>query len=225
MRNNLKPLNYKLGFTMIEAMTVIAIISIVSSIVMPAIDNFYSGNKVQANASMLVNDIRLARYKSIEDQIPHRIVFQIDGSEYVGYKVETFTGFDDDGNGTADFDGTDDGTLEEDYDKDTWESILSEEEMFFDPGLRIISKGLPECIFFWPNGQLVTRPDKSDTISDSNIIPIPECYLTFGHSNAGIRILINAYGVFASEAYQPDEDSDTYQPDNDEDYTDDDEIW
>ena len=198
-----------------ETMVTLAIISVVSSVVFPAIDNFRSGNRVQAVASIIINDIRMGRYKAIEDQIVHRLVFQISDNELVSYKIETFTGFDEDGNGTADFDGTNDATLEEDYDNSSWESILSEEEVYFDSSVELKRKWLPQCIYFWPNGQLVIRKEKDKIISDSNILPIPECYLTFGYGNAGIRTVINAYGVFASEAYQPDEDEDIDKPESD----------
>ena len=196
-----------------EVLTVLAIISVVSSIIFPAIDNFYSNDRVQATALMLISDIRMARYKAIEDQRYFRLVFSADPLTpdiIDGYKIEAYIGQDENDNTT-----TEPITNLENYDNTDWESILGEEEVSLDFGVDIRKTGLPNCIYFWPSGLLVTRRlPNTNALDDTHITPIAEGEITFGYGNAGIKILVNAYGVFTSETYQPDEDAEDYDPDS-----------
>lgn len=181
-----------------------AILSIVSTIVLPSLDNFFSGQKVEAMAIQFVNHIRLARYKAIENQAVHRIVFD-SSPNFESYKVEVFSGFNE---GSALTLALDDPNSKN-YNNNNWESILDTDVIEIDPAINIISEnGLPGCIFFWPNGQLVVQINSSPghPLSDSNIIGINEYYIMMTYGSAGIRIMLNSLGVFSSESYTPDND-------------------
>ncbi len=192
-----------------EIMTVLAIISIVSSVVLPAIDNYYAGQRVGAMSQRLVQDIRLARYKALKDQSPHRLIFSPD---YLNYKVQAYRRDDEDGNNDILISSVSAVAAEvEDYESDQWKSILSEEEVDIDPGLELIrDSGSPfrRCIFFWPDGTLVTRSDPSGLLVESNVFPLGENYLVFSYGNAAIRINVGAFGVMSSESYSAPEDDD-----------------
>lgn len=191
----------KSGTTLMEILSVMAVLSVVGSVALPAVNNFFSGQKVTAQALEFVSHIRTARSMAIESQAVHRLVFD---TYHAGYKVEVFRGYDEDVVGV---------TLVTDhpnsinFNNSDWKPVLSESSFDFDPGIEVtVENILPNCLFFWPNGKIVTHIDPAQPLSESNIIGIPECYVMMVHGNGGIRIILNAYGVFASESYSPDDD-------------------
>jgi prepilin-type N-terminal cleavage/methylation domain-containing protein len=54
------------AFTMIEVMMMILIVAIMSSIALPATNNFFAGNRLAAAASILIQDVRRARYRAMQ---------------------------------------------------------------------------------------------------------------------------------------------------------------
>ncbi len=190
----------KTGYSLIEVMTAMAILSIVGSVALPALDNFFSGQKVDALAIQFVSHIRLARNKAIENQAVHRIVF---APFFESYKVEVFSGFNEGATETL----ATDHPNSTDYDNSDWESIIDTDVADFDSAIEVIPEStLPNCIFFWPNGRLVVHINPSTPLSDANVIGINEYYIMMIYGNAGIRIMLNAFGVFSSESYAPDND-------------------
>ncbi len=189
------------AFTMMEIMTVMAIISVVSSIVLPAITNFYSSERVKAEAEILVQNIRLGKYKAMQEQALHRLIFSPGGD---AYKVQMHTGYLE-GNTPPDL-----STVQTDasYDSLNWESILDNEEISVDPMVIVTREAYlkPRIIYFWPDGYLMTHD--STGISEANKIRLGECFMLFEYGSSRIRVYLNAYGVLSSESYAVDDDGD-----------------
>ena len=182
------------GFTLMEVLSGLAIISIVSSIVLPGMANFFSGMQVKADAEILVQNIRLARYKALEDQAVYRIIFDTNPVVNPGaYRVQTHLAFDD-SSGVA----YDAGTFDEgDYYSLNWVDI-AEEEFAFETGTEIVTD-LPAELYFWPNGQIYTTANLNAAAST-----ISEHYIGFKYGSAGIKVIVNSMGVFSSESYAAD---------------------
>jgi len=188
------------GMSLMEIMAIMAVIAIASNFIFPALSNFFSGDSLTAEGSRLASGIRAGRALAIERQVVHRLIFSTD---FFYYKIEAFTGQDESGSGDT---LIDDNTNSETYDNANWVSILEEPEIEFSYVEVLKEPSMPNCIFFWPNGKLVTRIDPLEALSDANVIGIPECYIMLVYGGAGIRIVMNAHGVFTSEAYAPDDD-------------------
>lgn len=191
------------GFTLMEIMTVMAIISVVSSIVLPGISNFYSSERVKAEAEVLIQNIRAAKYRAMQEQALYRLVFAPGGD---AYKIQIHTGY---------LEGNTPPTLttalaEPDYDGAMWESVLESDEILIDPLIMVTREayllGHP-VVYFWPDGTLVTND--SGGITEANRIRLGECYILMEYGSSRIRIYLNAQGVLSSESYAVDEDGDS----------------
>ncbi|MEW6708585.1 MAG: prepilin-type N-terminal cleavage/methylation domain-containing protein [Candidatus Riflebacteria bacterium] len=202
------------AFTMMEVMAGLAIISIVTSIGLPAIDNFYSSTRVKAEAEIFVSNLRTARYSAMSTQAMHRLILHPEGGYY---KIQAFApDFEEDYAGaTASSTAgvTIDGDAMTEYDSPDWLSIIDGEEHEVDAGVSIYrSASMPQIVFFQPNGYLSYDSDGSNVFDVSDQAPLPETHVTFVYGSSAIRVIINAFGVMSSEAYQVDED---FNPDND----------
>jgi prepilin-type N-terminal cleavage/methylation domain-containing protein len=200
------------AFTMMEVLTGLAIISIITSVVLPGIANFYSSTRVKAEASILVSNIRMARYKAIQEQSLHRIIFHPDGG---AYKIQAFIpDYDLDYAGGVPKSNSAAGvTIDADamteYESPNWASVIDEEERVIDPGIEIYkSTFLPDIIFFRPNGFIYYDFPLDNVFNDLDQAPLPECFVTLVYGSAAIRIIVNTMGVLSSEAYQVDDDYD-----------------
>lgn len=187
------------GFTMIEMLMVMGIISVVSSIVLPGVTNFYSGERVKAAAEIFVQNIRFAKYQAMQGQALHRLIFSPTGDSYL---IQIHTGYLE-GNVPPDLTSN---MPDASYDDNHWESILEEDEIVIDPGVKVIRE-LPDIIYFWPDGFMVTHP--LGGISESSKTYIPEFYVLFEYGSSRIRVYLNAGGVLSSEAYAVDADGDS----------------
>jgi len=184
----------KQGYTLMEVLAVLAIVSIVTSIVLPGVSNFYSGLQVKAEAEIFVQNVRLARYKAIEEQAVYRLIFP-SATDRTYYRVQTHLAFDPDLALT--YSGVSLGTPESDYADTNWVDVDVEEYAF---ETEIVSD-LPPVLYFWPNGQIYTDPN----INNIAATPIPEYYIGFNYGSAGIKVIITSMGVFSSESYAADE--------------------
>lgn len=192
------------AFTMMEVMTAAAIIAIVSSIVLPGVANFYSSERVKAVAEVMVQNIRMAKYRAMQEQALHRIIFSPDGGTY---KIQIHSGFiEDSGVAKPDLIA---GLAEENYDSFNWESVLGSEEAEMDPGVAVTRSPYlaGRTIYFWTDGYLVTAI--SGSISETNRNLLPECYILFEYGSSRIRVYLNAMGVLSSESYAVDNDGDS----------------
>lgn len=186
---------------MMEIMTVMAIISIVSSVVLPSVNSFFAGMRVKAAAEIFVQSIRQAKYRAIQQQGVHRIIFSPDRTYF---KVQCYGG-DLEGSGlNSSTSGT---AMEKEYDSIQWESIADTEEVELDAGLAVnLETGFPDIIYFWIDGTLVV--DTTATLSDVSRAPIGELNVAFVYGSAAIKVLINSIGVLSSESYAADSDTD-----------------
>lgn len=205
------------GFTLMEVMACMVIISIVSSITLPAINNFRSSDRVKAEAQLLVSAIRHAKYTALQDNVLIRIIFNQDGS---CFKEQLFTA-----DGTEENEGALSSTVEEiilnDYanilaEKDSsnyeygydWSTLGDTEETEFNPstevdisdflGLGGVIGDVGGVLYFKPDGYIYT--DAGNKISEIRII--------FKHGNSALAVDINALGVIASEAFLRTDDDD-----------------
>jgi len=190
------------AFTMMEVMTAMAIIAVVSSIVLPGAANFYSSERIKAVAEVMVQNIRMAKYRSMQEQALHRMIFSPGGDTY---KIQMHIGYFE-GGITPDLSTV---LTEEGYDSLNWESVLESEEVEIDPGVTVTRDPYlaPRVIYFWPDGYLVTHD--STGISETNKKLLPECYILFEYGSSRIRVYLNAMGVLSSESYAVDDDGDS----------------
>ncbi|HNX78073.1 MAG TPA: prepilin-type N-terminal cleavage/methylation domain-containing protein, partial [Candidatus Rifleibacterium sp.] len=112
------------AFTMMEVMTAMAIIAVVSSIVLPGAANFYSSERIKAVAEVVVQNIRMTKYRAMQEQALHRMIFSPGGDTY---KIQMYSGFIE-GSGVPQPDLVAD-LAEENYDSIKWESVLDTEEV------------------------------------------------------------------------------------------------
>lgn len=187
----------KKGYTLMEVLAGLALISIVSSIVLPGVANFYAGLQVKAEGEIFVQNVRLARYKAIEEQAVYRLMFDTDPAidSPMAYRVQTHSAFDDPPIGTYDAGTFDVGTYESTY----WFDAIEAEEIVFDSGTEI-KTDLPQTLYFWPNGQIYYSPN----INDATASTIAEHYIGFNYGSAGIKVVVTPMGVFSSESYAAD---------------------
>lgn len=183
-----------------EVLAGLALISIVSSIVLPGIANFYSGLQVKAEGEIFVQNVRLARYKAIEEQAVYRLIFDTDPAVTppMAYRVQSHIAFDNPPIGTYDSGSHDEG----DYNSTNWFDAIEVDEIYFDTGTEI-KTNLPQDIYFWPDGQIHGGADLTDPNNIANA-PIPEYYIGFNYGSAGIKVIITPMGVFSSESYAAD---------------------
>jgi hypothetical protein len=169
---------------MMEVLTIIMIVSVMSTVIMQSGSSFYATEQAYATASMLVSDIRMARYRAIE----HQCYIELEFSPYNdGWYVRELC------EGGEPVTGEFTGTLPE------WESILGTEmrdismavTMEFDPAM-------PAKVYFRPDGLLVTD-------YNFNAAPIGAFHVSFVYENSedeeGAKITVTPSGVIESEAY------------------------
>jgi type II secretion system protein H len=81
------------GFTIIELLTVVAMIGLMAAMGVPAIKSFSRSTDVKATATQIAADAWFARQRAIATSNPHSIRFDPEGNRYRVFR--------DDGNGTA----------------------------------------------------------------------------------------------------------------------------
>ncbi len=78
------------GFSMMEIMLVIIIISILTSISMPAFRGFAASRRLKTSAQAIVDTLTFAREMAITERHTHLVVIDITGSRYWLASSETF---------------------------------------------------------------------------------------------------------------------------------------
>lgn len=196
-------LAYKRAYTLIELLTIFSLIAVATSVVMPVMNNFHSHQRVSNEASNLLQNIRLGRYKSLAEQTVYRLIFSPD---WTTYKLEARIFDDEDDPGTApsasDYTDYDDPNAK-------WDSILDDYEYEIDPSVEILrSIDTPSCIFFWPNGTLVTQDNTASPLSETNKYPLGDNTIGFRYGEAAITVRFGYMGAISSEDYSADLDDD-----------------
>ena len=165
---------------------VIVIIAVSASVVGENVSNFFSGQRVQSEALLFVEDIRAARFSAMANQMFHRLIFSADG---LAYKVQTY----DNLGATVVSNMTDAKTV---YNSASWTSVIDQAERETDPEvtLEVPPVPIPFVIFFRPDGLLIATPKDDGE-------PIPECIATFTYGSSILQVNFNAIGVTASREY------------------------
>lgn len=209
------------GYSLTEMMVVVVIIAVVSAYALPAIDGFLSSQKVEADARLFAENIRLGRYKALQEQVLHRIAFDPVGSDGImGYKVEAYKPYDAD---YLDLDLADDAAtllkVPVLYSGDlNWASVLDQDEVVFDGSVEVTAgSGVSSAnyiIYFYPTGYLVKAPMSGSgasavhVIRNESVTNIEEIVFTFTYGNAQAKVYVNALGVLSSESYALGADDD-----------------
>ena len=213
--SSLKRVN-KQGFTVIEIMCVLIIISIVSSIALPAINNFHSSDRCKAEASVLVSYIRQAKYQALQDNCLNRLIFSPENDSDNGnvFKIQKYEfqnvtnpfSFDEIINGGVNDVGA------YDYDGEHWVSIADTEEVEINSSVEVDTSSLStlptitdgstgtdkelKVIYFKPDGFLY----------DANNEMISEQRIVFKYGSSAVAVDVNAIGVISSEAIPIEEE-------------------
>jgi prepilin-type N-terminal cleavage/methylation domain-containing protein len=213
--SSLKRFN-KQGFTVIEIMCVLIIISIVSSIALPAINNFHSSDRCKAEASVLVSYIRQAKYQALQDNCLNRLIFSPENDSDTGnvFKIQKYEfknvtnpfSFDEIINGEVD------DVDAYDYDGEYWVSIADTEEVEINSSVEVDTSSLStlptitdgstgtdkelKVIYFKPDGFLY----------DANNEMISEQRIVFKYGSSAVAVDVNAIGVISSEAIPIEEE-------------------
>lgn len=191
----------KRGFTLIEVLCCLIIISIVSSIALPSINNFRSSERCKAEASLLVAYIRQAKYDALQEGCTNRIVF--DPNDHQFFKVQTYRPVSNPDNRV--FNGSD----IPDYEDVNWESIGDSEEIEINSVVEMelgpMFKNRP-VLYFQPDGYIHDH--------QQNLLPQETILFTYGTSQ--MQVEINALGVLESIVFSLEEDEDAF---SDGDYT------
>lgn len=202
MANKQLKSNIRAAFTLMEVMTAMAIISIVTSVVLPGINNFYSSTRVKAAAETFVAAVRLGKYRAMQEASVHRIIFNADRT---AFKIQTYVPDDEDYSGALLKSSQEvDPTLP--YDSEEWASVEDTEEIEIDSNVEIHLSNFKNPTYFWPNGYLIWDA-LNDPMTEVAKAPIPEGFVTFVYGSSAIRVVINSIGILSSEAYQVDEDT------------------
>ncbi len=188
-------INNRRGFTMVEIICVIIIIGIVSSIALPAIDNFRASDRCKAEASILVNYIRQAKYQAMQDNCFNRIVFASSEDDDPNvFKVQTYEGNADTLRGAM-------------SDNNNWASIADEEEVTIEAAVEVDLGDFgckDKTIYFKPDGFIYEHNGNAG--NEETIIS--EQRVVFKYGNSAVAVDINALGVISSEAIYLNEDED-----------------
>lgn len=196
------------AMTLIEIMCVLVIISIVTSITLPSINNFRSSERCKAEASILVSYIRQAKYQAMQDNCFKRIEFANQAEDDPNeFSVETYEGIQKTSLYAAMSDFT------------NWASISDEDKVTIDSSVEVDLKDFTcfnKTIYFKPDGYIYEHDDSHD---DTETI-ISEQRIVFRYGSSAVAVDINALGVISSEAMTEEENdyfSDDYDPEGDTD--------
>lgn len=202
------------GYTLTEMMVVVLLIAVVSAYALPAIDGFLSSQKVEAEGRLLAENIRLGRYKALQEQVLHRIAFDVEGGYVLGYKVEAYVPYDNEAYLDLDI-GLEVATSSVDvvrvplsYDSGAkWASVMDQDEVVFDGAVEVTVgsglNGMQNVIYFYPTGYLVSAPvaGVEHVVRNDAVAKVDELVFTFTYGNAQARVYVNALGVLSSESY------------------------
>ena len=175
----------KIGFTAVEILVVVMIISIMSSIILPPYNSFQATEQAFAAASSLVSDSRFARFHAIEYQTYTRIDFSsYSDGWYVQELCDSITGEPVVGEPIASY---------------TWKTILDVDMRELDPMVTInFSPDPPPTIYYRPDGVLV-----SDARFDSPPIGVTKATFVYDQNEdaQGAEVQLTPAGIIESRAY------------------------
>lgn len=171
---------------MIEILAAMVVISVVSAVSLPEINNFYSSDRCKAEAEKLIQGVRLAKYRSMQTQELHRLVFLKENNDprIEAFRIDAYIGGEQmstviGSSGTEDFDTA-----------ASWTTILDEEEVWVD-GAMTIKASDAVSLFFKPDGYIYGNDKKI----------ISEIQFIYSYGNSAVAVYINALGVIGSEAF------------------------
>lgn len=211
--------NNRQGFTLLEIMACMVIISIVSSITLPAINNFRSSDRVKADGQLLVSAVRHAKYTALQDNVLIRIIFKDDGSFFKEQLYTYKTHVNEDGtlNNIKSINSIindDNIPYEEANDSGTWTSISDPEETEFSSDTDVDIKELNEygyTLYFKPDGYIY--------VDNNGVEKLSEVRVVFKHGSSVLAVDINSLGVLSSEAFTREDDDE-----DDGSYTEEDKV-
>lgn len=198
------------AFTLMEIMCCLIIISIVSSITLPSINNFYSSDRCKSEAEKFVSSVRQAKYTAMQNATPCRIIF---AAEDYKYKVQILDKVDNRLPVEQIQDDAKSNDSDHDYENGLyWASIADTEEIEIDPVVDVSLtelKKLTPTNETYPETKLYFMPDSHIYYWDSNtdkLTILNETRVAFRYGSAIIVVSMNAIGIISSEAFSSDKD-------------------
>ena len=141
------------GFTLLEMLTVLAIVGIFVLIAIPALKGYNQSTGIRASAKQIAGDLWLARQKAITTSTPHSIRFESGESSY--------TLFSDDGGGNPA--NCANGTL------DSGETVIRTRRLSRECAFSDVNLDPANSVIFEPRGMLRTGTAGGYvTVSDSD---------------------------------------------------------
>lgn len=180
------------GYSLVEILTVVMIVSIVASITLPVAENFFSSQQLAAEGSNLTSDIRMARSNAMANQVFTRLIFKSDLSSWIVQEL-----IDASGNPIVGEPTTADTVGATTYDENpsNWRSILDGNAHAVDPSVEVsVTPNTAPAIFFGPQGILSSAPS-------ANAPPIGLTTIQMMLGPADMTVTISPAGVLESEAW------------------------
>ena len=200
------------AFTLMEIMCCLIIISIVSSITLPSINNFYSSDRCKSEAEKFVSSVRQAKYTAMQNATPCRIIF---AAEDYKYKVQILETIDETKPPVEQIvEDAKSNDADHDYENGLyWASIADTEEIEIDPVVDVSLaelKNLTPTDESYPETKLYFMPDSHIYYWDSDtekLTMMKETRVAFRYGSAIIVVSMNAIGIISSEAFSSDNDN------------------
>lgn len=204
MRN--EPAPRRDGHTLLEIIVVCVFIAITAGIGVPAVSNFYSGQKLAAAASTLVADVRAARYGALQAQGLYRLAFFSNHPKWgTGYVVSYYKPTTD----PNDFNSvpagasmnkalvTDNDPLNDETGTDDWIPIEGNDSV------RVLPDGLkfqfipnpPPVLFFRADGMIHRHPTDPQPIGSITVT------LATDDGTENYSVNISTIGAVESDSY------------------------
>ncbi len=168
-----------------EVLAALSIIAAMASVTLPAMDNFFASQRIAAEASQFIQNVRMAQYRAMEMQIYHRLYFMSDGT---GYRLDEYV--------KPGWFNAPTEVHPHDWakpDSTSWVDITGEGVVGFDPAVRF-SPPFAEPIFFRPDGTLVMEPTFEAP-------QVPDCLATFSYGLSVMTVNITPIGIRSSEDF------------------------
>lgn len=168
-----------------ELLTIIVIVAVMSSVLVPAGTGFHASEQTFAAAAKLTAHVRMARYRAMEYQSYQRIDFEPGGD---GWQVRELC------DSVTNEAVTGEPCLPT---HNEWQSILGEEFMYLEPSITMtFDPDPPPSIYFRPDGLLVSGPS-------FNSAPLGILKVSFFYSDHeyGAVVDLSPAGAIESKAF------------------------
>lgn len=128
------------GFTLMEVLSAISIIAVVTSIALPSVNGFFASQQASAAAKSFLANVRLARFEAIRNGMPTRIVLT-NLATTNQYRVQAIK-----------FNPEDNFTIADFFDNNNWISLLDQDYEEVPPDITVTLND-SSLVYFTPDGR------------------------------------------------------------------------